>query len=186
MITFCAKYVITAESIVQWIQWLDKQEGPRGEAYRAGIAAGQAMVQERLNANGQELDPMDSDKYMKSVGIVLYHHLSAFVNYFKVHATVTGAQANLGVRLVDSENGVDDGVHAVAGGLESMIIGNNSTMSSNLTPSLIYHTARHTRGSATPTTPTTPTPEATSRSQLRNFDSHDRHQGPTSIPFFQS
>lgn len=63
------KYVITVESLLQWIEWLDWQDGPRGDSYRAGITAGQALAQQMHFAPDFEFGPVDFDEYMEPVSV---------------------------------------------------------------------------------------------------------------------
>ena len=170
------KHVVTAENLERWIEWLDRQEGLRGDSYRLGLAAGQAMVQENLNAKGVALDPMDLNKYRKSVSAIVLVNSRPLTDRVKDLATVTRAQANLGVRLVDNDGGVDDGIRAAAGGLESIINGNTFIPSSNIAPNANHQTVRRTRGNGTPSTSVTPTPGGAATYQSRSSSSWARHQ----------
>lgn len=163
------KYVITVESLLQWLQWLDWQEGPRGDSYRAGITAGQALVLTSLNAKGFELDPKDFDKYIKPVSVGMSVHQLLLI-HFKISIISSGAQASPGVRLVDDEDVIDDGVRAAAGGVELNVNGNHP---SNETPGRSYHPTGHQYANATPTSNVTPKSSGVDYSQ-----SHD--PGPSS------
>lgn len=61
--------MINAETILRWIDWLDRQDSTRSDHYRSGLAAGQSTVLSTLKAKGVELEPMNVNRYSKTVGV---------------------------------------------------------------------------------------------------------------------
>ena len=170
------KYVINAENLERWIEWLDRQESPRGDAYRLGLAAGLAMVQENLNAMGIMVDPTDFKAYGVSVGSIVILVSRTIPNCAKDPATGNGVQARFGVRLVDNDNGIDDGILAAAGGLEPITNGNTSAPSSNRAHIVNRQTSRRARRNGTPSTPVTPSPSGATTFHPRSSGSGAHHQ----------
>ena len=182
----CGKYVVTVESLLQWIQWLDWQEGPRGEAYRAGITAGQAVVLRSLNAKGLELDPIDFEKYLKPVSSSIPAH-EPLLTFRKKNAASTKAQTNLGVRLVDNDNGINDrGDHAVTKTLGSMATDSHSTTLSDETPDGAHDVNGRARNNATHAISNNLASSSASNAQYHDPDSWGSGPGTMSMQFVHS